>query len=469
LNLKLLQNRKTKFSTPLLLRYPKTHKMIRIFSCFICLTIVTIGLGQKISYSASSKENFNISTNHVFKPYEEIISDGVNDNVYLFKIENLKNKEYVITVNNDRIDKVSLFDSSFKKYSNPLKHSRYLTHQFKGNDQPFFLKIEITKEAYIHLEIFELEEYRKQEQINFLIIGAYFGFLLLIVILNLYYFFNFKENSFLFYALFVFTLGSVFFISDGMLRFFSVNNVIALYLEGTFTFSATLFAYTFARSYLQFSEKSSKLDYFFYGSIGINSINLILYFYTKDFVHLKWLDLIGICMLIMCWAISLVRYKKNSHTKIFAWAYFFILILGIDFYAFRILGVSFLNITTKEIKIGAVVEMLTLSYAVVYRMRILKNENEKIRLDLDEYLKQISSLSNELDRDKRGEENLLKTYNLSLREKEILDLVSLGKTNKAIADELFISINTVKTHIRNIYEKLDVNSRKEIKIKLGDL
>nr|WP_240915516.1 helix-turn-helix transcriptional regulator [Polaribacter sp. 20A6] len=52
--------------------------------------------------------------------------------------------------------------------------------------------------------------------------------------------------------------------------------------------------------------------------------------------------------------------------------------------------------------------------------------------------------------------------NLSIREKEIFDLIVLGKSNKIIADDLNISINTVKFHVKNIYGKLNIKSRKEV-------
>lgn len=48
---------------------------------------------------------------------------------------------------------------------------------------------------------------------------------------------------------------------------------------------------------------------------------------------------------------------------------------------------------------------------------------------------------------------------LSAREKEILHLLDKGFRYKEIADTLFISQETVRTHIRNIYLKLEVNSR----------
>jgi DNA-binding NarL/FixJ family response regulator len=48
---------------------------------------------------------------------------------------------------------------------------------------------------------------------------------------------------------------------------------------------------------------------------------------------------------------------------------------------------------------------------------------------------------------------------LSSREREVLDLIAKGTTNKQIADELFITENTVKAHLRNIMEKLHVHTR----------
>lgn len=50
---------------------------------------------------------------------------------------------------------------------------------------------------------------------------------------------------------------------------------------------------------------------------------------------------------------------------------------------------------------------------------------------------------------------------LTLRETEILQLLSTGKMNKEVADALEISHGTVRKHIQNIYQKLHVNTRVE--------
>ena len=53
------------------------------------------------------------------------------------------------------------------------------------------------------------------------------------------------------------------------------------------------------------------------------------------------------------------------------------------------------------------------------------------------------------------------TENLSPREREVLELLARGYLYKEIADSLYISVPTVNSHIRRIYEKLHVRSRSQ--------
>ncbi len=66
----------------------------------------------------------------------------------------------------------------------------------------------------------------------------------------------------------------------------------------------------------------------------------------------------------------------------------------------------------------------------------------------------------------RSNERQIITACLSEREKEIIRLIMKGYTYKLIAKELYISESTVKTHIQNIYTKLNINNKTELLQKL---
>lgn len=51
---------------------------------------------------------------------------------------------------------------------------------------------------------------------------------------------------------------------------------------------------------------------------------------------------------------------------------------------------------------------------------------------------------------------------LSSRENEVLSLLAKGKSYASIAEELFLSVNTIKTHARNIYDKLQINNKNDL-------
>ena len=56
-------------------------------------------------------------------------------------------------------------------------------------------------------------------------------------------------------------------------------------------------------------------------------------------------------------------------------------------------------------------------------------------------------------------EKILTETGISKREHEVLELMAKGLTNQEIADKLFVSLNTVKTHTANLFVKLDAKRR----------
>ena len=79
--------------------------------------------------------------------------------------------------------------------------------------------------------------------------------------------------------------------------------------------------------------------------------------------------------------------------------------------------------------------------------------------------RKIDSLTDQIkasNRTSRNEEDpLLNT--LTTRQREVYDLIIAGKSNKEITTELFIKQSTLKTHINQIYKKLDIKNRRELR------
>ncbi len=111
---------------------------------------------------------------------------------------------------------------------------------------------------------------------------------------------------------------------------------------------------------------------------------------------------------------------------------------------------------------GVIVSLLLLLFFAVrlYQSNMAKRilvEKENTRIH-----NEIERLTQALD--EKGNATLnLSNYNLTDRQKEIIELIRSGLTNKEIASKLFISENTVKYHLKIIYEILDVEHRSAIR------
>jgi ATP/maltotriose-dependent transcriptional regulator MalT len=104
-------------------------------------------------------------------------------------------------------------------------------------------------------------------------------------------------------------------------------------------------------------------------------------------------------------------------------------------------------------------------FSFVFNKMRFKNNNmmiDNMRNQIEEYLGQISMLKG-VDNKNEGKNisQKLDKYGLSNREKEVLNYIAQGLKNQEIADKMFVSLSTIKTHTQNIFDKLDVRNRIE--------
>lgn len=85
---------------------------------------------------------------------------------------------------------------------------------------------------------------------------------------------------------------------------------------------------------------------------------------------------------------------------------------------------------------------------------LLEKEYDRIRFDLEQMTQQVNH--------GQPKKSNLKEMNLSARQLEVIEFIKKGYSNKQIGAELFISENTVKYHLKAIYELLQVGNRTEL-------
>lgn len=441
-------------------------KIVQILLVIVFLPL-TIKAQVKMSYyyDALQKTTItNISTS-AFVPFETKINRGLENGIYWLKIVN-DNQNRLIEISSARIRKVRGFIN--EKEVKQLPDFNMVTFELEAN-KVMYLRVLCEKEGGFPVVNHLKSDVIKSLKSQYISYGLYYGLAIVIVILNLFYFFNFKEITFLYYSFFLTGIIFTILFRDGLVPYLFQNQWLAKDGEVIFHFATVTFGILFASEYLRHQLYFPLLKYYSLFNSLMSALFFGLYVFTDTFIWFALAQLSGILLLSVYWISSLLLFNKNKFSAFFAIAYSFILLLTIDFFILPIFGLPNLGITTALMKVSSVFEMLILSYAVVYRMRILHKENADIQASLFQRTSQIEKLEDELNKLKLGENNKITTANLSGREVEILKMIANGTPTKEMADKLFISVNTIKYHVKNLYDKLEISSRQEAKIKAAAL
>lgn len=100
-----------------------------------------------------------------------------------------------------------------------------------------------------------------------------------------------------------------------------------------------------------------------------------------------------------------------------------------------------------EIYIGAIAAIFT-TLGIWLAVKLTRPKTLVVEVEKEVYVKDFTLNENELNK-----------LRLSKRELEVLQLMAEGLSNQEIAERLFVSLNTIKTHSSRVLEKLDVERR----------
>lgn len=329
----------------------------------------------------------------------------------------------------------------------------------------YYFKIKCEKEAFIPFRVMPKDQFDRFDSNRFFINGLYYGFALMVILLNLFLFFRLEDRSFLFYAFFLFSMAAIIFLNDGFFYFlgFSGNyvGIIEAFIHCLLPLAACLFVYSF----LAFEE-----TYPWFWTVFLPAIFLVIgllgyYLIRNNFGFFRAADSVAEIILISLWVLIVLQSRENPAARLIALAYAPVLFLAMNLYISPLYGWPVVRIDTNLVKAGSLLEMIAITFIIVKQMDQLRQENHQMKNDLFTFTSKMANLQEELQSVKNGSLNSL-SNDLNRREVEVLELISQGLQNKEIAEKLFISVNTVKYHTKKLYAKLNIKNRSEIPLKL---
>lgn len=407
-----------------------------------------------------------------------------NKGVYWFRLDILNNafpqKDLIINIANPHLDSVFLFqklngiiyptDTTGNNFK--LKDSTYLRYtrfRIAGDTKTVWLKTRLKKDILFPVTISNTTRFNRAEHLNFFWLGLYYGFVMMVLAINTTFYFTLKDRKFIYYCIFLSLIALTFAYADGLYVLLSRRQLWLNYADLPVQLAVAIAGAVFATNFLELNYAYPRLRW-----ISVALATLMLGCYSIHFIYggagvFFTGDMLGLLLLSLYWIAGLFRFKTDVFARFFVFAYGLLLIFAFDFFFCRTLGLRFLNLSPNELKIASILEMIILSFAIVYRVKCIQEEHSYYRKEIQRYIQAAKSSqtvpaslpekSALVNDDEDGSYNLQQHFGLSNRELEVIQLVVEGLSNQEISDKLFLSVNTVKFHIRNIYVKMDINSR----------
>lgn len=399
---------------------------------------------------------------------------GCENGVYWFKVSlvpNVSKEKLIFNINESSINFVKIYNDS--KLLSSTENSIGLTNlSFKINNHinnTYYLKVNFPYQVNFPLTVQYITTHTPTRFMTLLHTGAYYGFVFMVLIINLFFYFSLKDKTFIYYSLFL--IATNFGIShyDGIFNIW-LDFKTLFFTNNISHFLIPLTGSLFATKFLNLKEYLPKSKYIGLLLLSLVFIAYALHLISKNYYYFITGDILALITLLYYWTLGVLVIKHNDFAVFFVVGYCLVLISAFFFIVPIDLGISVFSIPLKYVKFGALFEMLILTYAITFRVKKMQEENDRDRSSIQEYLYQYNSLQEQISSTTTTKESSFETkideiaqqFNLTEREVSVLINLYKGYTSQKIADELFISVNTVKYHTRNIYLKLNIGNRNEV-------
>lgn len=321
-----------------------------------------------IRFQIQNKGNRSL---HYFLEVAEPMTDHLN--LYLFKGNNLKETQR----NGDNLP----FSARSIPYRKPIFH----INLEPGETKTGYLEIKNDGEKNnLPLNLISDEEFLKTCINDQIILGLFYGIILMVVITYSFFYFALKEKSFLYYSLYVLTAGLCHFSLDGLFHQYidRSNSWLNLHAVLLFAIPASYFFGKYSEIILDIKgllPQTHKIFKILYRFLALTFIGLLLAPPILKLIYptINILTLVGI--LLISFSIIQILYKKQTIDRFY---FIGIMIMFLSFILVILLnfGIISYSLSVDNItKMGIGLEIIALSLSMANRIRILKTKKEEMQ------------------------------------------------------------------------------------------
>lgn len=427
------------FDKLLLFRCFFTNRMIKKSLLVSLFFFTKLTYSNSYSYTEELEKDKIISDQVNWKAFESSLNFGINDGKKLWvkvipppkRVTNqiLKISNFYADISAIGIDKNGN-EIELKRY---LKNNHYPTYLIAPDLEKIFVKIKSNGILYLPLQMKNVNDFESELFIYRVFHGVFLGGLIVFLIISLLFYAFFKHQIYWRYSFYLITSIILYFGVSGSILYLIEMDKNALI---KFTLTALSLYYVgigvFTQSVLQFKGKWYKRYRNFFILATLGSITTLL---ISNTMGMYYNNAVPIALMLLLPSVTVYKLFKEKRKSLkfylIGWVLYY---LGAGSMALMNVGLLPLNMFTENGPYtGMLLECLFFTLASFYVAKTSTLEAVQ-SIDLNGF---------------------------SEREREVIDLLIQGKSNKDIADNLFVSINTIKFHLSNIYKKAEVKNKAE--------
>lgn len=290
--------------------------------------------------------------------------------------------------------------------------------------------------------------------------GTFYGAVCIILLLNIVSLFLFEEKIFGYFGLAV---------TGTLLLFFGEDNLSGILFQDTLFknsgVTTTILCATaglvalYSSQYLTIKEYFPKLKTFtvplFIAAAGLS----VTHWFVDNAMLPIAVNSISFALLMCYFGGGVMLFLKNNYSKFYVLGMAIPLLFVLDYFVLQVIGIEFLSVSLTVVKASFFVNVLLMTYAILFRMKDIKEQTAARKIEMEIFLKKEKMMERENIIELTEElylENLIMQYDLDGIEIKLLQYISEGKENSKIARKLKTTEIEIEEMTRKLYHKIQI-------------